>query len=88
VASTHDVDLAHRWADDAAILADGVLRTGPATDLLRDESLLAAARLRPAWGPVVGRVLRAHGLLAAGAPDPRTPAELLRVRRPAVGDTP
>lgn len=77
VASTHDVDLAHRWAQDAAVLAGGVLHTGPAAELLTDESLLAAARLRPAWGPVVGRVLRAHGVLAADAPDPRTPADLL-----------
>ncbi|MBA9001765.1 energy-coupling factor ABC transporter ATP-binding protein [Thermomonospora cellulosilytica] len=76
VASTHDVDLAHRWADDAAILAEGHLHTGRAADLLTDEALLRAARLRPAWGPAVGRVLRRHGVLPPGAPDPRTPADL------------
>ncbi|SEG70291.1 cobalt/nickel transport system ATP-binding protein [Thermomonospora echinospora] len=76
VASTHDVDLAHRWAQDAAVLAGGRLHTGPAAGLLADEALLHAARLRPAWGPAVGRLLRRHGILPADAPDPRTPADL------------
>ncbi|RAY11246.1 ABC transporter ATP-binding protein [Actinomadura craniellae] len=76
VAATHDVDLAYRWAQDAAVLAGGGLRTGPAGDLLTDEALLAAARLRPAWGPAVGGLLRAHGILPPGTPDPRTPADL------------
>ncbi|REE97637.1 energy-coupling factor ABC transporter ATP-binding protein [Thermomonospora umbrina] len=76
VASTHDVDLAHRWAQDAAVLENGRLHTGPATTLLTDEPLLTAAHLRPAWGPAVGRLLRAHGLLPPNAPDPRVPADL------------
>ena len=76
VASTHDVDLAHRWADEVAVLADGRLHAGRAADLLADEALLRSARLRPAWGPAVGRVLRRHGVLPPGAPDPRTPADL------------
>jgi len=79
VASTHDVDLAHRWAQDAAVLAEGRLHTGPAAELLADESLLRSARLTPAWGPAVGRLLRRHGLLPPGAPDPRPPADLDRL---------
>jgi cobalt/nickel transport system ATP-binding protein len=80
VAATHDVDLAFRWAQDAAILESGRLHTGPAGALLTDDALLTAARLRPAWGPAVGRLLRHHGIPAH---DPRTPAELLSaVRRP------
>lgn len=76
VAATHDIDLAFRWAQDVAVLAGGRLYTGPAADLLTDDAVLAAARLRPAWGPAVGRLLRAHGILPAQARDPRTPAEL------------
>jgi cobalt/nickel transport system ATP-binding protein len=76
VMATHDVDLALRWADEAAVLSPGGLRTGPVDRLLGDHDLLDAARLRRPWGTSVGRLLRAHGLLPAGAPEPRTPEEL------------
>ncbi len=79
IASTHDVDFAHRWADEAAIISRGRLRTGAADSLLTDSALLRDASLRPAWGPAVGRVLRAVGGLPADAPDPRTPEEVLRL---------
>ncbi|WP_067179504.1 energy-coupling factor ABC transporter ATP-binding protein [Microtetraspora niveoalba] len=77
IVSTHDVDFAHRWADDAAIIARGTLHAGPADTLLTDSALLRGASLRPAWGPAVGRVLRALGGLPAAAPDPRSPEEVL-----------
>jgi len=72
VLSTHDVDLAHRWADEVAVVAGGVVRTGPADEVLGGADLLRSARLGPAWAPAV------HRLLAlAGRPDrPRTAAEL------------
>ncbi|MEE1754755.1 energy-coupling factor ABC transporter ATP-binding protein [Streptomyces sp. SP18CS02] len=76
VMATHDVDLALRWADEAAVLAPDGLRTGPVAELLADRSLLEAARLRRPWGMAVAAALRARGLLAAGAPGPRTPEEL------------
>ncbi|RSS84223.1 energy-coupling factor ABC transporter ATP-binding protein [Streptomyces sp. WAC06614] len=76
VMATHDVDLAVRWADDAAVLTPSGIRTGPADVLLSDPELLASARLRPAWAPAVAAVLRAHGLLAPGAGAPRTPQAL------------
>jgi len=75
VMATHDVDLALRWADDAAVLAGGVLRTGPVAELLADTDLLASASLRPTWAHAAAAVLRAHGLLPAGRL-PRTPEEL------------
>ncbi|WP_020550707.1 energy-coupling factor ABC transporter ATP-binding protein [Embleya scabrispora] len=75
VMATHDVDLALRWADDAAVLADGRLHTGPAETLLADTTLLAAASLRPTWAHAAAAVLAAHGLMPAGGL-PRTPAEL------------
>lgn len=76
VMATHDVDLAVRWADDAAVLTPSGIRFGPAGTLLSDPSLLASAGLRPAWSPAVTAVLRAHGLLAADAPGPRDPEAL------------
>ncbi|MEV4940736.1 energy-coupling factor ABC transporter ATP-binding protein [Streptomyces zaomyceticus] len=74
--ATHDVDLALRWADEAAVLAPSGLRTGPVAELLADDALLAEARLRRPWGTTVARLLRAHGLLTADAREPRTPEDL------------
>ncbi|MEW2636082.1 ATP-binding cassette domain-containing protein [Streptomyces sp. NPDC048389] len=75
VMATHDVDLALRWADDAAVLTPDGLRTGPARELLSDRALLEAARLRMPWGTAVAQLLRAQGLLGAGE-GPRTAEEL------------
>ncbi|MFF5444897.1 energy-coupling factor ABC transporter ATP-binding protein [Streptomyces sp. NPDC012888] len=75
VMATHDVDLAVRWADDAAVLTPAGIRTGPAAELLADPELLAAARLRQAWSPAVTAFLRSRGLLGS-APPPRTPEDL------------
>ncbi|MFC8916970.1 ATP-binding cassette domain-containing protein [Streptomyces sp. WAC05374] len=76
VMATHDVDLALRWADDAAVLTPAGLRTGPVAGLLADQDLLDAAGLRRPWGMAVARVLRGRGLLGAEEPGPRTPEEL------------
>ncbi|WP_030757553.1 ATP-binding cassette domain-containing protein [Streptomyces griseus] len=76
VMATHDVDLALRWADEAAVLSPAGLRTGPAADLLADDALLDAARLRRPWAVSVGRLLRSRHLLPEGAPGPRTAEEL------------
>ncbi|MFE6712725.1 energy-coupling factor ABC transporter ATP-binding protein [Streptomyces sp. NPDC057695] len=74
--ATHDVDLALRWADEAAVLAPSGLRTGPVAELLADDGLLDEARLRRPWGTALARLLRGHGLLPEGAAEPRTPEEL------------
>ncbi|NYJ32586.1 energy-coupling factor ABC transporter ATP-binding protein [Nocardiopsis aegyptia] len=79
IVSTHDVDLVHGWAEHALVLDRTVLASGPAGEVLGDSDLLARARLRPAWGPLVGRVLRAHGLLPADAADPASSEELARL---------
>ncbi|MER5885007.1 ATP-binding cassette domain-containing protein [Streptomyces sp. NPDC001941] len=76
--ATHDVDLALRWADEAAVLGPSGVRTGPVAEVLADAGLLAAARLRRPWGLAVEEALRARGLLAAGEAGPRTPEELAR----------
>jgi cobalt/nickel transport system ATP-binding protein len=72
VLSTHDVDLAHRFADQVAVVVGGRVVTGPAHELLADADLLRAAHLGPAWAPAVHRLL---GLLGAGA-RPGSAAEL------------
>ncbi|MCM1947588.1 ATP-binding cassette domain-containing protein [Streptomyces sp. G2] len=76
VMATHDVDLALRWADEAAVLSPAGLRTGPVAELLADEALLDAARLRRPWAVSVGRLLRAQGLLPEDVPGPRTAEDL------------
>ncbi|MFI2367872.1 energy-coupling factor ABC transporter ATP-binding protein [Streptomyces sp. NPDC018833] len=78
VMATHDVDLALRWADEAAVLAPTGLRTGPVADLLADQALLDAARLRRPWGTAVTELLRSHGLLAPAETGPRTSEDLSR----------
>lgn len=47
--ATHDVDLALAWAAEVAVVHEGGLVQGPGTDVLADEALLRAARLRPPW---------------------------------------
>ncbi|MEF9907113.1 energy-coupling factor ABC transporter ATP-binding protein [Streptomyces sp. P9-A2] len=76
VMATHDVDLALRWADDAALLTPSGVRTGPVAEMLARTDLLAAAGLRLPWGIAAARLLRAQGLLTAPATGPRTPEEL------------
>lgn len=73
VLSTHDVDLAHRWADDVAVVVRGRVHRGPAGEVLDDAALLAGARLGPAWAPAVARLLAATG---HDGPVPRTAAQL------------
>ena len=88
--STHDVDLAHRWADDVAVVAGGRVRTGPAGAVLGDVAGLRSARLAPAWAPGVHRLLRELGVPGR----PRTAGELADLlaatplRAPADGDGP
>ncbi|WP_433799046.1 energy-coupling factor ABC transporter ATP-binding protein [Actinomycetospora sp. CA-084318] len=74
VLSTHDVDLAHRWADEIAVVTDGTFRSGDPDETLVDLELLASARLGPAWAPAVRALLRRHGLEHLA---PRRPVDAL-----------
>jgi cobalt/nickel transport system ATP-binding protein len=76
VMATHDVDLALRWADDAALLTPSGVRTGPADTVLARTDLLHQAGLRLPWGVAAVRLLRAQGLLDASAAGPRSAEEL------------
>ncbi|MFE0171326.1 energy-coupling factor ABC transporter ATP-binding protein [Streptomyces sp. NPDC059002] len=83
VMATHDVDLALRWADDAALLTPAGVRTGPVADLLADRELLARAGLRLPWGVAVRELLKGQGLLPATGDGPRTPDELAHLFTPS-----
>jgi cobalt/nickel transport system ATP-binding protein len=82
VMATHDVDLALRWADDAALLTPSGVRTGPASVALARTELLHQAGLRLPWGIAAARLLRAQGVLDGTAPGPRTPDELAALAAP------
>jgi cobalt/nickel transport system ATP-binding protein len=84
VMATHDVDLALRWADDAALLTPSGAHTGPVAAMLARTDLLREAGLRLPWGIAAARLLRGQGLLADGAAGPRTPEELAAVLAPPV----
>jgi cobalt/nickel transport system ATP-binding protein len=86
VLSTHDVDLAHRWADEVAVVAGGRVHTGAVDAVLGDTALLRTARLGPAWAPAVHRLLeRSHG---PDAPRPRSAAQLHDLLRAAAAAGP
>ncbi|WP_320775776.1 energy-coupling factor ABC transporter ATP-binding protein [Streptomyces sp. CRN 30] len=76
VMATHDVDLALRWADDAALLTPEGVHTGPAPRALSRTDLLTRAGLRLPWGIAATRLLHTQGLLPEQAPGPRTAEEL------------
>ncbi len=47
IISTHDVDLAYRWADDVVLMKDGgVLRRGTGQEVFGDAELIKTARLK------------------------------------------
>ncbi len=77
VMSTHDVDLALRWADEVAVVVDRAVVQGSPADVLGDDVLLARARLHRPWALTVGARLRALGLLPADGALPRDADDLL-----------
>ena len=76
VLSTHDVDLAWRWADEVALVVDHVVHQGEVTDALTDTALVEAGRLCPPWSV---ELLREMGVDPAAAGWPRTTAEVAAV---------
>ncbi|NBE53285.1 energy-coupling factor ABC transporter ATP-binding protein, partial [Streptomyces boluensis] len=74
--ATHDVDLALRWADDAALLTPTGAHTGPTATTLSRRDLLTQAGLRLPWGIAVDELLRSGGTLGDLANSPRTAEEL------------
>lgn len=61
--STHDVELAHRWADRVVILHAGhLLADGPAPTVLADAAVMARAGLRRPLAHTLAERLRAAGV--------------------------
>ncbi|HWN27738.1 MAG TPA: ATP-binding cassette domain-containing protein [Actinomycetospora sp.] len=77
VMSTHDVDLALRWADEVAVVVDRTVVQGAPGAVLGDDVLLRRARLERPWALTVGARLRALGLLPDTDVLPRDVAGLL-----------
>ena len=73
VFTTHDVDLAYRFADDVALFEGGrILAQGPIVDILSDPELVARAKLAMPFLLKLGLRARALGLLAPDEPLPRS----------------
>ena len=77
VISTHDLDLALAWADDAFVLRRGeLIMRGRPEEILADAEQLRSARLRP---PIVLETfnrLRAAGAIPSDSAAPRSASEL------------
>jgi cobalt/nickel transport system ATP-binding protein len=79
VISTHDMDMAYEWADDAVILAEGrTCRQAPVTDAFADREALRGARLQLPWLLEVARGLHAKGLLEDSGQTLRSRRQLLK----------
>lgn len=59
--ATHDVDLALAWADDAALVVDGRVESGPVADLLDRGDLVERAGLARPWPLELARRLGLDG---------------------------
>ncbi len=87
VFSTHDVDLAYGWADEAAILDRGTMRRqGDVTEIFADADLLAEAHLRQPTLLALATALRGADDAWPGGRPPRSQAELLALLRPSGAD--
>jgi cobalt/nickel transport system ATP-binding protein len=63
VVSTHDVAFALEWAADMAIIKDGAVVSGAPRELLSDEMVLTAARLRRPWSLALAALLAVEDLI-------------------------
>ncbi len=69
VISTHDVELAYRWADSVVLMAGGtVLARGAPEDVFSDHRLLKAARLKPPWVLDLYNELALRSVIKRGVP--------------------
>jgi len=85
VFSTHDVELAYRFADQIALFSDGrTLAQGSTVQVLSDRELLRAAGLEAPLLLKLGLRARELGILAAHEPLPRSAAEALTLLKVTV----
>jgi cobalt/nickel transport system ATP-binding protein len=80
VFSTHDVDLAYRFADDVALFEGGrILAQGPIGEILSQPELVARAKLATPFLLQLGLRARELGILTADEPLPRTSEAALKL---------
>jgi cobalt/nickel transport system ATP-binding protein len=80
VFSTHDVELAYRFADEVAVFEGGrILAQGPITAILADPELVKRAKLETPFLLKLGLRARELGLLGPEEPLPRSAAAALRL---------
>ena len=88
IISTHDVDLAYRWADEVILMEDGgVLRRGTGQEVFGDAELIKRARLKLPIVVDLYKELVGRGLLNGSKP-PRNILELADLLEPETGGTP
>lgn len=69
IISTHDVDLAYRWADDVVLMMDGrVAKRGSGPEVFTDAGLIRQARLKPPLVVEIYRQLAARDLVDGSRP--------------------
>jgi cobalt/nickel transport system ATP-binding protein len=80
VFTTHDVDLAYRFADDVALFEGGkILAHGPIETTLADPEMVSRAKLDMPFLLKLGLRARELGLLKPDAPLPRTAETALKL---------
>ncbi|MGV8873302.1 MAG: energy-coupling factor ABC transporter ATP-binding protein [Rhodococcus sp. (in: high G+C Gram-positive bacteria)] len=83
--STHDVDLALRWADSVAVVVDGVVHQGLPDAVLSDAALVSRARLKMPWASELAEELVRAGMIAPDA-RPHTVEDVMAALRLGVSD--
>ncbi|NPV61557.1 MAG: ATP-binding cassette domain-containing protein [Methanotrichaceae archaeon] len=69
IISTHDVELAYRWADLVLLMENGgLLRSGPPAEIFSDQDLVARARMKPPLIVEIYRELALRGVLNGQSP--------------------
>lgn len=82
IISTHDVDLAYRWADEVILMKDGgVVRRGTGQDVFADAELIRDTRLKLPLVVDFYHELAARGIARASKP-PRNILELCDLLQP------
>lgn len=76
IISTHDVELAYRWADEVMLMENGrLLHRGPPSSAFLDQELIARARMKPPLVTEIYRELACRGIINGSKP-PRNILEL------------
>jgi cobalt/nickel transport system ATP-binding protein len=88
VFSTHDVELAYRFANEVALFHNGkVLAQGPIVEILSNQDLTREAHLEPPLLLKLGLQAQKLGMASAGDPLPRTAEAALRLMETVMNGT-